>query len=120
MLSTATNWLKRAMVIALYMPAPTTAAKLLQYWFFVLCRKFKFQYNGLEYEPALTAVLLQSLIQGKVIFENTRREHYYSKSVQSRNTKLQFCSNSVEVTVLKQACGQAIIPSHVQRSLANN
>ena len=33
-LSMATSWLKQAMV--LYMPAATTAAKPLQYWFFVL------------------------------------------------------------------------------------
>ena len=43
-LSTATSWFKRAIV--LYIPAATTAAKLLQYWFFVL-EEFKFQYNGL-------------------------------------------------------------------------
>ena len=45
-LPTAINFLKQAMI--LYILASTTAEKLLQYWFFVLYRKFKFQYNGLQ------------------------------------------------------------------------
>ena len=63
------------------MPRAPSAAKLLQYWFFMLY-VIQFQYNRLRYEPALTAAIFSLLpFLRENNFYKTRREHQHLQSL---------------------------------------